>query len=180
MKFPSVYRAPINMIAMLMMSLTAVIDLQGEAVKENSLDQPIAFNHQKHIQNNVKCITCHEYYNDYTTAGMPGVAVCTKCHEDVIYITLEKEKIQKYVKAGEEIPWKQVYSIPGYVYFSHKRHVAFGKIDCVDCHGNVAGWTTPPTEPEVNLDMNTCIQCHQTMKEQTQMADVYNCNRCHR
>lgn len=142
--------------------------------------QPIAFNHQIHIQNNVGCITCHQYYPNYSTAGIPGVETCTKCHEDVIYLTPDKEKIQKYYKSGEEIPWKLMSSVPAHVYFSHSRHVTFGKVDCAECHGDVASWTRPPLEPEINLDMNMCIQCHQKMQERTKLAEPYNCNRCHR
>ena len=160
--------------------ISLIVYRSGAFGDDHSVDQPIAFNHQKHIQNNINCTICPQYYADYATAGLPGVEVCVKCHEDVIYLTPEKEKIQKYYRSGGEIPWRQMYSVPAYVFFSHKRHVTFGKIDCVECHGDVAKWTRPPTEPEINLDMQRCIECHQKMQEKTKMAVAYNCNRCHR
>jgi hypothetical protein len=158
----------------------AIISLPGASSHAGASGQPIAFNHQKHIQNNVQCEVCHQYYAKSNIAGLPSVRVCIRCHEDVIFLTPEKEKLQRYSRSGEEIPWKLVSSVPPHVYFSHKRHVTFGKIECSACHGDAAQWTSPPTEPAVPLDMNMCINCHQQMREKTNLVDVYNCNRCHR
>jgi len=178
MRTLSSYRVFLSLAALLV-GVLAVVAVQS-GVFENHSTQPIAFNHQKHIQNNVKCLTCHPYYAEYAVAGIPGVGVCVQCHEDVIYMTPDKEKIQTYYRNGEEIPWKQLFSVPPGVYFSHKRHVTFGGIACVKCHGEVTKWTTPPVKPAIPVEMNRCIECHKTMKEKTAFADVYNCNRCHR
>lgn len=169
----------VGRIALLLVTV-GVIAMVVLMSRDRERTQPIAFNHQIHIQNNIGCITCHQYYPNYSTAGIPGVETCTKCHEDVIYLTSDKEKIQKYYRSGEEIPWKLMSSVPAHVYFSHSRHVTFGKVDCAECHGDVASWTKPPSRPEINLDMNTCIQCHKKLQEKTKLAEPYNCNRCHR
>lgn len=181
MRKPFAHRVLCNLFVLLVICAFVVVSFQsGVLGSEYPPGQPIAFNHQKHIQNNVKCFTCHQYYADHAMAGIPGVAVCVTCHEDVVYLTPEKEKIQAYYRGGEEIPWKQVYFVPAHVYFSHKRHVTFGGIDCTECHGDATKWTRPLTEPEVRFDMDTCIECHRKMQDRTQLADVYNCNRCHR
>ena len=63
------------------------------------LGQPIAFNHKKHTENNVICTVCHQFYTQSAKAGIPGLGVCKRCHEDIIYVSSEKEKLLKYMDA---------------------------------------------------------------------------------
>ncbi len=137
--------------------------------------QPIAFNHKKHFENNVSCAVCHQSYAKSYKAGMPNVEVCKRCHEDVVYVSSEKSKLLKYVNAREEIPWQQVHYVPQHVLFSHKRHVVAGKLECSQCHGDVAQVAAPITKPAVKLDMDACIDCHRKA-----YRNPNECLMCHR
>lgn len=136
---------------------------------------PIAFNHKKHVENNVGCIVCHRFYEDHAQAGIPDVDVCMRCHEDVVYVSSEKEKLLSYSSSRKKIPWLQVYSVPDHVLFSHRRHVIAGELECEKCHGDVAGMIEPITIRVRNLSMDDCITCH---------SEVYKnpneCISCHR
>jgi c(7)-type cytochrome triheme protein len=164
-------------------------------------NQPIAFNHKKHAQNRVTCEVCHPLYKDYPRAGIPGVKICIRCHEEVIHPMPEKDKIQEYRKSDREIPWVRVYrikpdiygldrilsGIPNKVldqvyggknpiYFSHRRHTAIGKVECKECHGDVATMEKPITQRLVRIEMDRCLSCH---KAQEQRVSV-DCADCHR
>lgn len=141
------------------------------------LQQPISFNHKKHTQNNVPCTYCHRYYQTSRTAGIPGKAVCRTCHEDVIYLTAEKEKIRNYLSGPSPIPWQQVYRAASHVFFSHRLHVVSGGLACENCHGKVAEMDQPLTEQTVPLKMQTCISCHEKVSS---IDNPYECIRCHR
>ncbi|HEA66654.1 MAG TPA: hypothetical protein ENI07_07530 [Desulfobacterales bacterium] len=165
------------------------------------IHQPIAFNHKKHYQNHVSCDVCHPLYKDHERAGIPGVGICLRCHEEIINRIPEKDKIQNYRESGSEIPWIRVYRIrPSFygldtllrgipnkviehvyggkdsIYFSHRRHVIFGKIDCSNCHGNVTDMEKPITRPSLKMDMDRCMSCHQTQQEEVSV----DCVVCHR
>lgn len=137
--------------------------------------QPIQFNHNLHVvKNGLTCDTCHQYYADYQRAGLPGVEVCANCHQSPMGKSKEEAKVRSYVEKGERILWTQVYHVPSHVYFSHRRHVTLGKVDCETCHGKVKERTTPFVRPVVNLSMQFCIDCHKQHKVTT------DCIACHR
>ncbi len=163
--------------------------------------QPIAFNHKKHLQRHVACEVCHPLYKSHTRAGIPGVKTCIRCHEEVIYRLPEKDKIQKYRKAGREIPWSRVYKIKPDIYgldrhlfgipskildhiyggknpvnFSHQRHTTIGRVDCKECHGDVVNAEKPFTEPLVPIEMPRCIACHEKQEKKVSV----DCADCHR
>ncbi|HAL56233.1 MAG TPA: hypothetical protein DCP63_07115 [Bacteroidetes bacterium] len=137
--------------------------------------QPIAFNHKKHAENNVDCHVCHRHVLESEKAGMPGISVCARCHEDVVHVSPERKKLQTYVSAQMEIPWKTVYDVPQHVLFSHKRHVVAGKLGCPECHGEVSGMSSPFTEPLTDLGMDACVDCHRTLYK-----NPHECLHCHR
>jgi hypothetical protein len=165
------------------------------------IQQPIAFNHKKHAQNRVTCEVCHPLYKDHARAGIPGVKLCIRCHEEVIYRMPEKDKIQEHRESGREIPWSRVYRIEpdiygldrllygipnkvlGHVYggenpiyFSHRRHTAIGKVECRECHGDVASMEKPITHRSVKIEMDRCMSCHKAQKEKVSV----DCADCHR
>jgi len=127
-------------------------------------EQPISFSHKKHQEQGVECITCHPYYQDQTFAGIPTVATCLECHKEPITKSSEEEKIRQFEKRGEAIPWKGIYEEPDHVFFSHRRHVVLGKIECSSCHGNIGETERPPSKPWVNMTMRWCMNCHQQGK----------------
>lgn len=144
------------------------------------VEQPIQFNHALHIRNNVSCIVCHPYYETTARAGMPGVNTCRRCHEGVIEVSSEQRKIEAYYESNREIPWQRVYKLPDYVYFSHRRHVVLGGIQCKTCHGDIAHRQKPLTAPLVSLKMADCIACHTREQKKTQLNNVHECIRCHK
>lgn len=162
--------------------------------------QPIAFNHKKHAQHHVTCETCHPLYKDHPRAGIPGVKICIRCHEELIYRMPEKDKIQVHREAGREISWSRVYrikpSIYGLdrlfygipnrildhfyggknpIYFSHRRHTIIGKVECRECHGDVANMKKPITQPFVEFEMDRCISCHKAQEKEVSVE----CADCH-
>jgi hypothetical protein len=128
----------------------------GRAVK-----QPLQFNHKSHKEQGVECITCHQYVQRQTFAGFPKVEVCLGCHEESITESPEEEKIRMFEKEGTPIQWRSLYNQPDHVFFSHRRHVKLGQIECAVCHGDFDERTTPPSRPLVNLTMDACMECHE-------------------
>jgi hypothetical protein len=127
---------------------------------DSKANQPIAFNHKKHMGQGLGCDTCHRHYKTETFSGMPDTAVCLECHKEPVTQSPEEEKIRQFAKKGEEIPWKQIYREPDHVFYSHRRHVVLGKIECQICHGEIAQSEKPPTTPFVQMTMGWCMNCH--------------------
>lgn len=135
-------------------------------------EQPLSFNHKKHQEQGIECITCHSHFKDQTFSGMPNVAVCLECHKDPLSQNPEEEKIRQLQK-GEEIHWKRIYEQPDHVFFSHRRHVVLGKMECTNCHGDIGQSEKPPSKPWVRMTMDWCMDCH-TKKKVTN-----DCLACH-
>lgn len=137
--------------------------------------QPIRFNHKKHAgEMSLPCTTCHQTVKERTFASLPQVETCMTCHVAALTKNPEEEKIRQFAARKETIPWQRIYRMPPHVFFSHRRHVELGKIECVTCHGKMAELTEPPTRPLVQQTMSWCIACHQEKR-----ASV-DCNACHK
>ncbi|MEW6376976.1 MAG: cytochrome c3 family protein [Thermodesulfobacteriota bacterium] len=136
-------------------------------------EQPISFNHKKHMEQGLECNTCHPYFKEQTFSGMPTVATCLECHKDPITKGAEEEKIRQFHQTGKEIPWKRLYEQPDDVFFSHRRHVALGKIGCQTCHGDVGQSEKPPSKPWMKMTMKWCMDCHAKTKASN------DCLACH-
>lgn len=141
---------------------------------EPSTLQPIEFSHKKHSDTGLPCDTCHQYFEDHASAGLPGVDVCMMCHTAALTQSQEEEKIREFAELGKEIEWVRLYRLPDHVYFSHRRHVVLGKLECSTCHGGIGESIKPPPKPEFEVAMPTCIACHQKMGADT---DCYACHR---
>ncbi len=169
---------PIGRRGLLRIGLAILIVALGILLAGNSdRKQPIAFNHKKHVDNNVSCRFCHRFYEKSTVAGIPSVQICVTCHEDVIYLTPEKAKIQQYYRQGKPIPWKQIYRVKQHVYFSHRLHVVKGQLDCALCHGQIARMTRPVEDQPIPIKMDFCIDCHRKVET---IENPDECIRCHR
>jgi len=128
-------------------------------------EQPVWFSHKVHAgQNQIDCKYCHFTADKSMHSGIPPVAVCMNCHNQVKKgkITGEAE-IAKVIDAynnGEPIEWVKVHNLPDHVYFNHSQHVNVGKMDCTECHGDVEKMDEII---QVNdLSMGWCIDCHRT------------------
>jgi menaquinone reductase, multiheme cytochrome c subunit len=130
----------------------------------SKIEQPIPFNHKKHISQGLECDTCHPYYKTQNFAGLPDLAICLECHKEPITKSPEEEKIRQYEKKGEQIPWKRLYWEPDHVFYSHRRHVVLGKLPCQTCHDAIGQTERPPSKPWVKMSMGWCMDCHAKMK----------------
>lgn len=121
-------------------------------------------NHAIHVERDLQCVDCHQGVESRARAGVPGIAVCAECHddpEDAIGRTGNGKRILDHVQRREELWWPKLYTLPDHVAFSHRRHVAAGKIACARCHGDIASTRSLPDEPEgAVLTMNECMECH--------------------
>ena len=123
--------------------------------------QPIAFSHQIHMAKDMDCSTCHEHADTSDYATLPSNGVCLDCHQDPVGKNPEEPKVRLLAAKGP-IPWVQVNRLPGHVYFSHRAHVTWGKVECQHCHGDMAKASQPVTQTQIaSLDMNACMRCHQ-------------------
>jgi hypothetical protein len=132
-------------------------------------DQPIAFSHYIHAgQNKIDCKYCHSTVTTSKHAGFPSSQLCMNCHfvvrKGTNSGTAEIEKIYKALETGKSIEWVKVHNLPDHVYFNHAQHVAAGKVNCTDCHGDVAKMDR--IMQVSNLGMGWCIECHRTREVQ--------------
>ena len=101
--------------------------------------QPFSFNHKLHVgQVDEGCQSCHYFREDGSFSGVPKLAACTDCHEEMMGETEDEETfVTQYVQTGFEVPWKVYSRQPDCVFFPHVAHVVKGKMDCVSCHGHI-------------------------------------------
>ncbi|MGD8447101.1 MAG: cytochrome c3 family protein, partial [Desulfobacterales bacterium] len=102
-------------------------------------EQPVDFNHALHNELvEDSCESCHFFREDGTFSGVPKLAQCIDCHEEVNGEDPEEEKfVTQYVAKGREVPWLVYARQPDCVFFSHIAHVKMGQMDCVTCHGHI-------------------------------------------
>lgn len=146
------------------------------AISESPIEQPIAYSHQIHVeQEGLICTDCHVQVEERPVATIPSLSICEDCHDDEpLTESAEEEKLVGFITDGVEIPWQRVYTVPDHVYFSHRRHVVLAELECASCHGSVAGFTEPVVEPQQAITMDWCMDCHRS-------SGVTNdCLACHR
>ncbi len=144
-------RRPLVGVVILLLAALAIPFVAG---REPAVPQPVAFNHLKHTQElQLACDFCHQYVNTGAHAGLPNAETCTVCHQ---------------------VPQGTSDRLPSHVFYTHRRHVGIGELECVNCHGAIAETERPPARALVRIDMDLCINCH---LEHEQTVD---CNACHR
>jgi hypothetical protein len=136
-------------------------------------EQPISFNHKKHLEQGLDCDACHRFFKTQIFSGIPDLNTCMECHKDPITKSREEEKIRQFQQKKEEIPWKRLYEQPDHVFFSHRRHALLGKIPCTTCHGEIGQSEKPPTKPWVKMTMSWCMNSH------TENKVTNDCLACH-
>ncbi len=101
--------------------------------------QPVAFNHAMHNELvDEGCESCHFFREDGSYSGVPKLAQCIDCHEEVQGESEAEEYfVTEYVQKEREVPWLIYAKQPPCVFFSHVAHVKKGDMDCVTCHGNI-------------------------------------------
>jgi hypothetical protein len=105
--------------------------------------QPIDFNHAIHMDNvSDGCNSCHYFREDGSFSGIPDLAACTDCHQDVMGSDPEEEKfVTEYVQQNKEVEWLSYFRQPDCVFFSHAAHVTGAGMSCESCHGDI-GYST--------------------------------------
>lgn len=138
-----------------------------------SVVQPIAFNHSVHNEI-LDCDTCHEYYSERDHSGLPSLSLCLDCHEEALTESDEEQKLLEIGATGTPAEFQKLFRLPDNVFYSHRRHVSLGELECAICHGEIAMTETPPEVPLVRISMKFCMDCH----EERNVRDT--CTSCHR
>jgi menaquinone reductase, multiheme cytochrome c subunit len=111
-------------------------------------EQPVKFSHAIHTNPDLvegeteaeRCAYCHSFRDDGSFTGIPTLSKCMDCHDDpespLGESPEEKKFLEGYLAGQKEIPWRQYYTQPDCVYFSHIPHVKNGEIECKTCHGD--------------------------------------------
>lgn len=115
---------------------------------------------------------------------IPNIDFCMNCHEDMdIEKAYEKTKgiqqLAAYFNSNKRIPWQRNYKVPDHVVYPHGRHVAYGHLDCKNCHGDIASQAGPVTRPvSKTVDMfNGCLACHEENYPGKQGSDCLTCHK---
>jgi hypothetical protein len=136
--------------------------------------QPMALSHKRHMEANMKCITCHPGAEDEVLAQFPTLADCMDCHGKPRGNHPDEPLVRKYAESKQEIPWIRVDRLPGHVRFSHATHVTAAKMKCEECHQGILSATVPLSLPDIHLTMEDCMACHRERKASNQ------CKSCHK
>lgn len=138
------------------------------------VEQPIQYNHQKHLNAGLECSTCHTLFASAPFAGLPTIETCALCHQQAVTESAEESKLVQLIEKGEALRWNQVNQLPTHVYFSHQTHAVSAAIECATCHGVMQERTAPPAQPFFAWTMDACLSCHE------QRRATIDCNGCHR
>jgi len=186
------------------------------AVLYSKQAQPINFNHALHLNpekvdgiegetKEEKCLYCHQFREDGTFTGIPGLGNCMECHDDpempLGETPEEKEFLTQFVAEEKPIPWLVYSKQPDCVYFTHIAHVNMGQVACATCHGDFADNEKLPLyvknrltgysiniwgkrisgfywnkKPSDRMKMDDCARCHTQMGQEQNNA----CFVCHK
>jgi hypothetical protein len=139
-------------------------------------DQPIAYNHQVHVQDQeMECTRCHLGAETQDHAGLPPMTVCAGCHRRQ---GTDIPAVQAFMELydggqGQPLAWNKVNVIPesAMVHFKHKPHARAG-VECATCHGDIGSMTV--AHQVINVaNMGWCVECHRENEAPT------DCLACH-
>ncbi len=134
-------------------------------------EQPIPYSHRLHAgQLKIPCNTCHPNPDPGEMMTIPQAGKCMSCHSSIKTDSPAIQRLAAFAKNDRQLPWVRVYSIPSYVYFSHRIHLKAGSA-CANCHGDVAA--SERVSREGDISMGECMNCHREQK-----ASI-DCSFCH-
>lgn len=122
------------------------------------VEQPLPFSHKAHVAFGAQCRDCHAIAEPGFAAGYPAEATCMACHVAIKAESPQIQKLAEFSAAGEPIPWKRIYRVPDFVWFSHASHVEDASVACETCHGPVA--QREALFQEKPTTMAACMDCH--------------------
>lgn len=119
--------------------------------------QPVPFSHKLHAEHRITCNDCHRTAETSPRAGLPEANDCMACHQTIAAGAEDIRRLAQMAHGGASIEWVRVYESPGFVFFSHREHLAAGE-KCESCHGDVTRHDV--LVQEVSISMNACMNCH--------------------
>ncbi len=134
-------------------------------------EQPLPFSHKKHLSFQLECKFCHTNPEPGNQMTLPVAQTCMGCHAAVAKDKPAIQQLAEFAKSGQPIPWKPVYSVPSFVYWSHRTHLDAG-LKCEMCHGDVAQMEVMSRTNNVTT-MAGCVSCHKQKEAPT------GCETCH-
>jgi hypothetical protein len=168
--------------AALVLAVLALLILvwRGQAAAGTPAEEMLQFNHSKHVTAGVPCVFCHPGVRDGPVAGIPSLAKCVGCHQN-IQVTSAAGQAQvnillEHWDKGLPLRWPKVNDQPDFVRFSHRPHIAAG-VYCEACHGNVGQMGMARQAYRVN--MGFCLACH-TQQGAEKQARLTSCATCHK
>jgi Cytochrome c7 and related cytochrome c len=152
-------------------SAQQIFTANSEAASTAAPAQPLPFSHKMHLSFQLSCKFCHSNPEPGNLMTLPAAQTCMGCHTAVGTDKPAIQKLAAFAKSGEPIPWKPVYSVPGFVYWSHRTHLEAG-LTCEMCHGNVPQMEVISGSTNVTT-MAGCVACHRKKEAPT------GCETCH-
>ena len=139
-------------------------------VSQISVIQPIPFSHKTHSAQNIECVSCHSNPDPGERMAFPDSTLCMACHQAVAAGKPAVKKLARFAQSKRPIPWVRVYSVPAFVFWSHRTHLEAAQ-QCPDCHGKVSEMDV--LEATNVTTMDGCVQCHEKKNAST------GCVTCH-
>lgn len=153
---------------------TGLVFFTGGAFAHEPVDQPLAFNHEKHLEAlDEDCAACHSGCREGVNSGLPNTKACALCHSSPQGESAAEKQFIAMLEAGAQLEWRSLFQQPAHVFFSHRRHTTVAGLECDECHGDIGKSTAPP-KYRAALRMDRCIGCHETSRAPT------DCSACHR
>ena len=136
-----------------------------------------SFPHRVHVvDNGLGCTFCHAAVLAGERPGMPPPELCAPCHDRFDGAKPPERRVGAFYDENSRYRTVADASLPADVTFSHRRHVHEARLDCAECHGDVADQDEVPLAPLVSkracMDchagygmQNACTECHRTVNE---------------
>ena len=142
----------------------------GDSAKGTGASQPIAFNHKLHSAQKLECTSCHDNPDPGESMTIPDAEFCMNCHQSIAAEKPTIKKLAQFARAKQAVPWERIYSLPAFVFWSHRTHLA-ARQQCAACHGDVASMEIVRATNVTTMD--ACIDCHDKKDANT------GCSTCH-
>jgi hypothetical protein len=122
------------------------------------VEQPLPYSHKTHVALGLQCRDCHVIADPGFLAGYPAEGTCMACHSAIKADSPHIQELARFSAEGNPIPWKRVYRVPDFVWFSHASHAVDASVECETCHGPVA--EREVLYQEKPTTMAACMDCH--------------------
>jgi formate-dependent nitrite reductase cytochrome c552 subunit len=139
-------------------ALTSVVFAQDKNGRAKPPEQPLPYSHKTHAAVGLNCLDCHVNPEPGARMRFPAADTCMACHATIANDKPPIQKLSEFAKSGRPIPWVRVYTVPEYVFWSHRIHLK-ARLTCETCHGPVASRDALWKENDPSMDW--CVQCHQ-------------------